>query len=105
MFVYQFEKYLAYVRFDVFVVWWIKPNNVHFLFLFLVLRGVNMSVGENLLLVSAVLYSPFALLKMVSLEELLYIHTSSNHPSPIIRQISESIARRLSDNSSYQIYG
>ena len=33
-------------------------------------------------------------------DELLYIHTSSNHPPPIIKQIPESIARRLSDNSS-----
>ena len=30
VFVNKFEKYLAYVRFDVFVEWWIKPNNVPF---------------------------------------------------------------------------
>ena len=41
-----------------------------FLFFFVVLRGVNMSVGENPLFFSAVSYSPFALLKMVPLEEL-----------------------------------
>ena len=41
-----------------------------FLFFFLVLWGVNVSVGENPLFCSAVSYSSFALLKMVSLEEL-----------------------------------
>ena len=41
-----------------------------FLFFFLVLWGVNISVGENPLFFSAASYSPFALLKMVSLEEL-----------------------------------
>ena len=48
-------------------------NQIMFLFLFYfgVLRGVNMSVGENPLLFSALSYSLFALLKMVSLEELL----------------------------------
>ena len=43
---------------------------LHFLFFFLVLRGVNMSVRENPLFSSAVSYTPFALLKIVSLEEL-----------------------------------
>mgnify|MGYP004361308217 CR=1 FL=1 len=33
-------------------------------------------------------------------DKLSYIHTSSNHPQPIIRQIPSSICRRLSDNSS-----
>ena len=30
----------------------------------------------------------------------IHIHTSSNHPLPIIKQILKSISRRLSDNSS-----
>ena len=33
-------------------------------------------------------------------DKLSYIHTSSNHPLPIIRQIPSSICHRLSDNSS-----
>ena len=33
-------------------------------------------------------------------DTLIYIYTSSNHPTSIIKQISKSISRRLSDNSS-----
>ena len=53
-----------------FVVWWIKSNNIASPVLFLVIRGVNTTVGENPLFFSTASYSPFALLKMVSLEEL-----------------------------------
>ena len=38
----------------------------------------------------------------INLDKLLYIHSSSNHPPQIIKQLPNSISKRLSKNSSNQ---